>query len=138
MVVIAIIAFATLGVSLALPDPARSDLDKEATRLASLLDTARAYSRATGLPVVWQITETGFKFDGLPASGIALLEKESHWLSPKVSSSTLKVLLGPEPIIAAQEVRLSLGDAQTRIATDGLQPFSIQPLPAPDLAGASP
>jgi general secretion pathway protein H len=138
MVVIAIMAFATLGVMLVLPDPDRSDLEKEATRLAALLDTARAYSRATGLPVVWRTTETGFQFDGLPESAAKTLAAQSHWLNPTIVSTTPEALLGPEPIIAAQQVDLVLGSLQVSIATDGLQPFTLKTGAAPPASGATP
>lgn len=138
MVVMAIIAFASLGVSLALPDPARSHLDKEANRLAALMDTARAYSRATGMPVTWRVTATGFEFDGLPASGIERLSQESHWSDAAITSTTSQVILGPEPIIPAQQIDLFLGSLQTRIATDGLQPFTIQQHTSLQTRGAKP
>ena len=49
MVVVAIIAIATAVASLALRDPAASKLEHEATRLVSLLESARAEARASGV-----------------------------------------------------------------------------------------
>jgi general secretion pathway protein H len=43
--------------------------------------------------------------------------------------STQPILLGPEPIIAAQAVVLSIHEAperSVRIASDGLRPFAVQ------------
>lgn len=126
MVVVAIVAIASVGVVAALPDPARGQLEKEGARLASLLDTARAYSRASGLPVVWTATETGFQFDGLPKPAASLLEKESHWLDGQIKADTNKpLLLGPEPMIAAQSVSLVLGVHRLQLRTDGLGPFTV-------------
>lgn len=125
MVVVAIVAIASVGVVASLPDPARSNLDKEGARLASLLDTARAYSRASGLPVVWQSTDSGFRFDGLPKAAATLLEKESHWLTPQVKADkTSTLVLGPEPMIAPQSVTLVLGSHRLQLRTDGLRPFA--------------
>ena len=48
LVVVALIAIATAGVSLSLRDSADSALERDATRLAALLETARAQARASG------------------------------------------------------------------------------------------
>src|SRR5215217_2991467 len=66
LVVIAIIAFATAGVSFAIRDGAQAQFDREAERLAALLEAARAQSRASGTAVRWRATPEGFAFDGLP------------------------------------------------------------------------
>lgn len=126
MVVIAIIAIASVGVVMSMPDSASSQLNKEAVRLAALLDTARAHSRASGFAVVWQPTETGFAFSGLSKSAATLLEAESHWLNTDVRpSSNLPLVLGPEPVIGAQAVTLVLGTHSARVASDGLRPFAL-------------
>ncbi|MEY4537453.1 MAG: type secretion system protein GspH, partial [Pseudomonadota bacterium] len=65
MVVVAIIAIASTGVMFAIPDAAATALERDAQRLAALLDSARAQSRASGLAVVWRATPYGFKFEGL-------------------------------------------------------------------------
>src|SRR5215203_3845180 len=54
MVVVAVIAIATAVASLALRDPAQSKLEHEATRLASLLESARAEARASGVAARWE------------------------------------------------------------------------------------
>lgn len=127
MVVIAIVAIASLGVVAAMPDPARSQLDKEATRLAALLDTARAYSRASGVAVQWHTTATGFEFQGLAPGAAQLMADQSHWLAPGVSTpSAATLVLGPEPIIAPQQLNLRLGTYQLNLVTDGLRPFEVQ------------
>jgi general secretion pathway protein H len=126
MVVIAIVAIASVGVAMSMPDPTRSQLNKEAVRLAALLDTARAYSRASGIPVVWQPTNAGFAFSGLSKSAATLLAAESHWLNTEVrTTSNLPLVLGPEPVIGAQAVTLMLGTHRARVASDGLRPFGI-------------
>src|SRR3569832_1605240 len=64
LVVIAIIAIATAGVSFALRDTGATQVEREAQRLASLLEAARAQSRATGVPIRWVAQPGWFRFDG--------------------------------------------------------------------------
>ena len=54
LVVLAIIAIGTAGVSLSMRDSAQSALERDAQRLAALLDAARTRSRASGVPVIWR------------------------------------------------------------------------------------
>ena len=135
LVVIAIIAFATAGVSFAIRDTSQSALDREAERLAALFEAARAQSRASGVAVRWRVTAGGFAFDGLPPQALP-----THWQQPGFAAlpldgngRALPVLqLGPEPILAAQQVLLSTEGPpprSVRIATDGLRPFTVQPVP---------
>src|SRR6478735_8957943 len=66
LVVIAIIAIATAGVGFAMRDSQATQLEREAQRLAALLESARAQSRSSGAPVRWYVTDQGFRFDGVP------------------------------------------------------------------------
>jgi general secretion pathway protein H len=125
LVVIAIIAIATAGVSFALRDSQATQLEREAQRLAALLESARAQSRSTGVPVRWIATPGGFRFDGLAPGTLP-----ETWLTPSTQvAGRGVVVLGPEPIIGPQDVVLTTGDAQKqqslRIATDGLRPFRV-------------
>lgn len=71
IVVIAIIAIATASVSFAMRDTNAARLDREADRLAALLESARAQSRASGVAVRWRIVEGGsFVFDGLDRKSV--------------------------------------------------------------------
>ncbi|MDD0811490.1 prepilin-type N-terminal cleavage/methylation domain-containing protein [Curvibacter sp. RS43] len=126
LIVISIMALATAGVSFALRDNQQVQLEREAQRLAALLETARARSRASGVAVQWSLTEQGFQFTGLPKDSLP-----SQWLSPgtTITRSDLLLTLGPEPVIGPQQVTLVRPDApgrQLRIATDGLRPFGVQ------------
>ena len=129
LVVLAIIAVATTGVSLAMRDSSQTRLEREGQRLAALLESARARSRTSGMAVHWRTTPAGFSFDGLPAGSLP-----GEWLSPDTQAAGSPVLtLGPEPIIGAQAVELaSVGNAERRlrIATDGVRPFAVQPAEA--------
>lgn len=134
LVVLVIVAMATAGVSLAMRDGGQTALEREAQRLAVLLESARAQSRASGVPVVWRATAQGFRFEGLPPETLP-----DRWLSEGiVVRSSGAVLLGPEPIIGPQAVVIGhaaqAGDAgggSLRVATDGLRPFAVGPVEQP-------
>lgn len=125
LVVVSIMAFATAGVSFALRDAPNAQLEREADRLAALLEAGRAASRASGAPVRWTATPEGFRFDGLPSQTLP-----NTWLAEGINvQSAQPISLGPEPIIGAQAVVLSIHDAperSVRIASDGLRPFAVQ------------
>ena len=125
LMVVAIMAIATAGVGLALRDTSGTALEREAQRLAVLLDSARAQSRMTANPVRWRPTATGFIFEGL-AKGSSF---PSDWLGPDVRAAvTSVVVLGPEPVIGPQQIRLVSTSDPSRsliLATDGVRPFSV-------------
>lgn len=130
LVVLAVlgVAVAVAGVSLALREPGTAELAEEAQRLAALLELARAQSRSTGLPLRWQVSDTGFRFEGAGAGQLP-----QHWKHPGMTALVQDgevLLLGPEPVIAPQQVHVfRLGQPQLRwqVATDGVRPFIAQP-----------
>jgi general secretion pathway protein H len=130
LVVVAIIAVASAGVGFAMRDSGATQLEREAQRLAALLESARAQSRSSGVPVRWYVVDGGFRFDGVAPAALP-----EQWLSDTtqvLGPATLQ--LGPEPIIGRQEVLLGstvLPGRSLRVATDGLRPFAVSP-------GASP
>ncbi len=132
LVVMAIVAMASAGVGFALRDNTQVQLDRDAQRLAALLETARARSRATGLPVRWQPTVAGFRFEGLPANEGDAPPLPQTWLDADTAVvGSPRLLLGPDPIIGPQEVVLvsrSQAGRQVSLSTDGVRPFSLQPL----------
>lgn len=125
LVVVAIMALATAGVGFALRDSSEVQLEREAQRLAILLETARAQSRMTATPVRWQPTASGFSFEGLPGTS----PLPSGWLGPDVRvDPSVSVVLGPEPIIGPQRIRLVSISQPARsltVATDGVRPFAV-------------
>ena len=109
IVVIAIIAVATAAVSFAMRDTNAAKLDREADRLAALLESARAQSRASGVAVRWRPVEGSFVFDGLPADALpGGWAAEGITAQPALANGTLVPVLqlGPDPIIPAQQVTL--------------------------------
>ncbi|MFG6416235.1 Tfp pilus assembly protein FimT/FimU [Roseateles sp. DC23W] len=132
MVVVVLIAITSATISLALRDPNETQLQREAQRLAALLETARAESRTSGLAVRWvpKGSRSGedFHFAGLPPT----LQLPSRWLGDPVavtidnaSAANPGLVLGPEPLIPAQRLQLQLGDQRVMLATDGLSAFDV-------------
>ncbi|WP_296445130.1 prepilin-type N-terminal cleavage/methylation domain-containing protein [Rhodoferax sp. UBA5149] len=138
LVVVAIVAMASAGVGFAMRDTSMVQLERDGERLAALLESARARSRVSGLPVRWRATAQGFRFEGLTPSGPPDSDLPEQWLDPDtgvadtVNSTVMKVLLlGPEPILEPQEVVLisrRQPSKTVRLATDGVRPFAVQPL----------
>lgn len=129
LVVVAIIAMVSLGVVLSQRGGGEVQLQREAERLAALLESARARSQYSGEPVLWRAMPDGFRFDGLREKDLP-----QHWLDPDtVAPAELRLLLGPEPVIGAQTLEISSRRnprLRQRIGTDGLGPFALIP-PAP-------
>jgi general secretion pathway protein H len=131
LVVVALIAVATAGVSLSLRDSAHSALQRDAERLAVLLETGRAQARANGLPVVWRTQDNApnavqsFVFEGLPPPGLP-----QNWLAESTRATPgSAITLGPEPLIEPQAVALSAPQSPGQtlwVVTDGLRPFKVQ------------
>lgn len=128
MVVIAMIAITTAVVSLAIPDPKSTQLEREAARLIAQLEAARTQARAGAMTVLWVPQPNGpnadYQFIGLPPALLPSLK----WMEPEVSAHVVgaqSIVLGPEPVIGPQEIVLTLGDRQITIGTDGLAPFDV-------------
>lgn len=125
LIVISIMALASAGVAMALRDNSQTQLEREAQRLAALLDTARARSRASGVAVQWVTTPQGFIFTGLPEGSMP-----QQWLSASTQAlpTPLRLNLGPEPVIGPQQLTLVNSEApgrSLRLVTDGLRPFTV-------------
>ncbi|HSW17124.1 MAG TPA: type II secretion system protein [Ramlibacter sp.] len=122
LVVVAIIAIGSAGVSFALRDSAATQLEREGLRLASLLEAGRAQSRASGAQIRWRAVEGGFRFEGAPEGSLP-----QGWMSDGVvARGAAAVVLGPEPIIGPQEIVLGSANVPgryVRVTTDGLRPF---------------
>lgn len=129
LIVVAMIAIASAAITLALPDPQAAQLEREAERLAALLEAGRAEARASGLSVSWvpvrDDSGDDFRFQGLPPK----VPLPTRWLKEPVNADVIgarALLLGPEPYIGPQRLRLRLGQQQLLLITDGLAPFALQ------------
>jgi general secretion pathway protein H len=129
LVVVALIAVASTSVSLSMRDSIESALQRDADRLAVLLETGRAQARANGQTVVWRTRHDGFAFEGLSAPGLP-----QKWLSETTQvTPDLEVILGPEPLIEPQALALSNRQFPGKtvwVVTDGLRPFKAQNSPS--------
>ena len=125
LVVLSIMALATVGVGLSMRDGTQAQLERDAERLAALLESARAQSRASGVPVRWLALPEGFRFDGLPSQH----PLPTRWLDPSTHvRGPGHLVLGPEPLIGPQQVILTQSghpEHALRVATDGLRPFAV-------------
>ena len=135
LVVVAIVAMVSAGVGLSLLDTGQLQLEREAQRLAALLESARARSRVMGVPVVWRASPNGFTFDGLAPSDLSTgwLDRDTQLAEGRAGEGPVTaVLLGPEPFLLPQEILL-ISRAQpgktVRLATDGVRPFAVQTAP---------
>lgn len=137
LVVVSIVALATAGVSLSLRDTGAKELESEAIRLAALLESGRAQSRSSGVPVRWLANDAGFEFHGISTRAEARdsLARPRTWLSNETRARVTQppgadgLVLGPEPLIAAQRLELIQGDRRLTLATDGLAPFAVVAAP---------
>lgn len=143
MVVVAIVALATAAVQLSMRGGTHSVLQKDAERLAALLESARTAARITSSPAVWKSTDSGFAFVNLHASpwdpGPASASTDpkgwpTRWLDSgtRVAQATT-LQLGPEPILGPQWVLLTQGSGNGAeriwVGTEGLRPFRVQSTP---------
>lgn len=143
LVVLAIVAIGSAGVGFAMRDGTQSQLEREALRLSALLESARARSQLSGVPVRWQPLANGFRFEGLAPLADPQANLPNAWLdadtrasvetaAPPSRGAPAPLLLGPDPIIAPQAVVLasrSQPSKTLRLATDGVRPFAVQVLP---------
>jgi general secretion pathway protein H len=148
LVVLAIVAIASAGVGFSIRDGTQTRLEREALRLAALLESARARSQVSGVAVRWRVTPEGFLFEGLPKTDTRDDELPQVWLDTDTRASvnslsqdplltedvsrSAVLLLGPEPIIAPQTLTLlsrSQPTQRLRLGTDGVRPFAVQAMP---------
>ncbi|MFM2342983.1 MAG: type secretion system protein GspH [Pseudomonadota bacterium] len=139
LIVVTIVALASAVVTMALPDPASTRLEREASRLAAILEAARVQARAGGLLAGWApgparrdgAADADFHVEGLgPDNGLP-----EHWAERELSGQIQiqlppgqrLLVLGPEPVIPAQRLVLRLDDRSVVLGTDGLAPFAVVP-----------
>ena len=149
LVVLLLIALLSGLAGLALRDSGQARLERDALRLAALLEAGRAEARASGVAVRFELalpgngplgngplgngqpgnatadTEPAYRFVGLPPEALP----PGRWLDGALRAridGARALRLGPEPMIGAQRIVLSLGEHQLVLATDGLAPFAVE------------
>ena len=144
LLVLMLIAMVSGMASLALRDGSEDRLEREALRLSALLEAGRAEARANGLAVRFELAsadarqgggdDVDFRFIGLPPGALQDGNASAgRWLDREVQArieGARALRLGPEPLIGAQRIVLSLGPQQRVLATDGLSPFAVVDVPA--------
>ncbi|MBM3362545.1 MAG: type II secretion system protein GspH [Betaproteobacteria bacterium] len=130
MVVIVLMAVLSAAVLVGQRDPDRQTLQRQAERLTAELEAARSFSRSSGRKLVLVPREGGFAIEGrgqgAPTQPWMHPEIEVQW---GVNPATRMLVLGPEPIIAAQSITLRLRALELKLVTDGLGPFRVQTTP---------
>lgn len=128
LVVITVIAMGTAGVALAMRDSGQTQVEREATRLAALLDAARSQSRLTGTQVTWQFEMDDKNIPLMRWQGLRQKEPlPTHWLSAQVMLRDAKQLvLGPDPVIGPQRIRLTIAADSRYVVTDGVGAFAVE------------
>ena len=127
MVVVALIAIASAAAILSLRSGPSAALERDAQRLAAVLEAARAQARASDVRVLWQAQAEGFVLRGQPGQANPAWQP---WLSPETRvRSSGAVALGPEPLIGPQGIELyaaSQPEQRLWVHSDGLRPFAVR------------
>ena len=88
-----------------------------------------AQARASGAVVHWRVEPSGFAFDGLGDK--VAKDLPDQWQNPDTRAELRNdtLLLGPDPVLPPQSVRLWQADQRERslwVASDGLRPFAVR------------
>jgi general secretion pathway protein H len=123
LVVLLLVSIAGGLATLALRDPSSTVLEREAARLQAVLDGARAESRTSGrsLRALPALEGGGFRVVG-DNNGQA-----KPWLDEATRADwpSAGLLLGPEPLLPPQRLRLRHGTMWLELASDGVGPFTV-------------
>jgi len=126
LVVLAIIASASVAVVLSLRDSPQTRLQAEAERVIAVLEASRADARASNTAMRWHADDKGFQVHTLPANGTAL--QNMAWLHKGTQASPEDVLISPEPMQARSRLTLRHDSgASLSIGTDGSAAFKVLP-----------
>lgn len=141
MLVLFIVALVGSGIAWAVGQQGRQGPLREAQRLSALLESARAVSRASGRPVLWRTVEGGFDFPGLEQAQIQAGRSSAGenddgtttrqtWLHEGARaeiitpSGAVVLILGPEPVLPVQRVRLHVDGVAIDVGSKGVQAFA--------------
>jgi general secretion pathway protein H len=143
LVVLFIVALLAGGVAWSISQQNQHAPLREAQRLVALLEDARAQSHGTGQPVQWRAVPGGFEFPGLTEQAPTGEEttRQHRWQHEDALAIVLQppgatLLLGPEPLLPPQRLRLRVNGQTVDVGTDGAQAFAV--LPATDAPDSGP
>lgn len=136
LLVLMLIAMVSGMAGLALRDGGDTRLEREALRLSALLEAGRAEARASGVAVRFELASADSRHLGSTTDGddfrfVGLAPANTPrglWLDRDVRAQidgARALRLGPEPLIGAQRITLTLGERTRVLATDGLSPFTV-------------
>lgn len=136
MVVLAVMAMAAGMVALAWPaDPQRA-LQRDAERVAAVLQAQRVLSRATGQARWWQLQAGALLVyaEGSGPQPVLQLAPQDARVRWATALQGQRFQLGPEPIVPPQTLQLwregTSADTALQgavwVATDGVRPFAVQ------------
>ena len=129
LVVIAIVAVATIGVQLSL-QRAQDGLQRESEQLSAWIEVVRADARANGQTVHLQ-----FNAQGVTANSTGLHDRVHPWASPNTRAQVVSaglpsnLDLPPEPVVGAFTIDVSQGTQTQRLHSDGLS--ALEPVTIP-------
>lgn len=127
LIVIVVVALGTAGVAQAMRDSGQSQLEREALRLSALLDAARSQSRASGVAVTWEAVQDDGAQPAMRWRGLRTKEPlPTAWLNAQITVGAQTLVLGPDPVIAPQSVRLVRGSETALVVTDGVGAFRVE------------
>lgn len=140
LVVLMIAGLLIAVVTLAPARNRRMDLDEEAQRLATMLESANDDAQIRSVSIAWQPSDGGYAFYERTESGawrplVDDLLKPYHWAADVTgvaihytgsSDSTARVVFGDESINVPVTVTLSSGGARLQVVSSGVGNFAVQ------------
>lgn len=136
LVVLLLVALGSSLVALSLRDTPQHQLEHEADRLISLLETARAQARSRSTPLLWQADEQGYALHPVNApvaSNDAATEQVGqglNWLSPGTRAEPAWLVISAEPVQAPLRLQLvHTGTVTSRVTLGSNGAEAIKVLP---------
>lgn len=124
MVVIAIVAVLAGTVVINL-NRAGAGVEKDAQRIAALLEQHRAKSRSSGVKVTFIAAGDAYSFMRGARDKV-----EGKWQDTQTIALAGQIVLGPDPVIEPGKIVLVGGDGHKRaVLTDGVRPFYVETMP---------
>ena len=115
-----------LLVVLSMRDGPQQQLQQEADRLTSYLESAKAQARTSVTPLLWRSDDQGFSVS--PVADLAHPLSRQAWLFPSTRSEPREWLISPEPVQAPMQLQLlQTTGGQLLLQSDGVGAFKVQP-----------